>query len=206
MFLKAFIEETVYRITKEEFPAAISLSESFILNSDDDEINAEVVYELGKLYNKVDDNKNAIASFSKVFDFSPSFDIEMEAKIELAKALGKENRNDEALEILEDMRTEDKYSTSYDLIDLETGLSLVKLDRIEEAISKLRDVDTLYVNSTGSGAAKYELGKIMEEKLLDLDSAYFYYNRASGTSLPEEYVLPARESKYLQSTSISIIS
>lgn len=195
LFLNSFIEETVYRITKEEFPAAISLSESFILNSDDDEINAEVVYELGKLYNKVNDNSNAIASFSKVFDFSPSFDIEMEAKIELAKALGKENRNEEALEILEDMRTEDKYSTSYDLIDLETGLSLVKLNRIEEAISKLRDVDTLYVNSTSSGAAKYELGKIMEEKIHNLDSAYFYYNRAASTSLPEEYVLPAREKK-----------
>lgn len=204
LFLKAFIEETVYRITKEEFPAAISLSENFILNSDDDEINAEVVFELGKLYNKVNDNTNAITSFSKVFDFSPSFDIEMEAKIELAKALGKENRNEEALDILEDMRTEDKYSTSYDLIDLETGLSLVKLNRVEEAISKLRDVDTLYVNSTSSGAAKFELGKIMEEKLHDLDSAFFYYNRASGTSLPEEYVLPAREKKQVFTKYINV--
>lgn len=204
LYEKAFIEETAHRIFKEDYPAAISLSENFILNSDDDELNAEVVYELGKLYNKVNDNTNAISSFSKVFDFSPSFDIEMETKIELAKALGKENRNDEALEILEDMRTEDKYSTSYDLIDLETGLSLVKLDRIEEAISKLRDVDTLYVNSTSSGAAKYELGKIMEEKLHDLDSAYFYYNRASGTSLPEEYVLPAREKKQVFTKYINI--
>lgn len=204
IFQKAFVEETVYRISKEEIPAAISLCETFIPNSDDDEINAEVVYELGKLYNKVSDNANAIASFSRVFDFSPSFDIEMETKIELAKALGKENRNEEALEILEDMRTEDKYSTSYDLIDLETGLSLVKLNRIDEAISKLRDVDTLYVNSTSSGAAKYELGKIMEEKYHNLDSAYFYYNKASGISLPEEYVLPAREKKQIFTKYVTI--
>ena len=124
----AYVEEIVHLILYENYPSAISLINEFLEVSDNDEVNAEVMYELGRLYVKTNDIDNAIASFEKVFDYSPSFSIELNSKIELASALRKIGENEEALAIFEEMRGENKYSDSFDKIDLETGITLYSLE------------------------------------------------------------------------------
>ena len=193
----AFVEEIVHHILQENYPSAISLINEFIEVSENDEVNAEVMYELGRLYIKINDVTNAIASFEKVFDYSPSFDIELKSKIELASALRKNGENERALAILEEMRSENKYSDSFDKIDLETGLTLYSLGRIEESIDLLRIVDTTYISSPNSGIAKFKLGEIYEYHYKNFDSASIYYTKSAGSNAPPEYSKPASEKAQL---------
>jgi TolA-binding protein len=193
----AFVEEIVHLIVQENYPSAISLINEFLEVSNNDEVNAEVMYELGRLYTKTNDINNAIASFEKVFSFSPSFNIELDSKIELASALRKAGEDDRALFILEEMRSVNKYSDSFDKIDLETGITLYSLNRVDEAVDLLMKVDTTYVTSINSGIAKFKLGEIFEYHYKNFDSASVYYIKAASSTAPPEYSKPASEKAQL---------
>jgi len=194
---EAFVEEIVYLILQENYPSAISLINEFLEASDNDEVNAEVMYELGRLYIKINDVPNAIASFEKVFDYSPSFDIELKSKIELALALRTTGEKERALAALEEMRNENKYSDSFDKIDLETGITFYSLGRAEESVELLRMVDTIYISSPNSGIAKFKLGEIYEYHYKNFDSASIYYTKSASSNAPLEYSKPASEKAQL---------
>jgi TolA-binding protein len=193
----AYVEEIVHYILQENYSSAISLTNEFLEVSNNDEVNAEAVYELGRLYIKTDDVTNAVASFEKVFEYSPSFNVELNSKIELAAALRKTERIAEALDILEDMRNENKYSESFDKIDVETGITLYSLGRAEEAVEVLRKADTIYISSTNSGVARFKLGEIFEYHYKNFDSASYYYNKSATSNTPAEYLKPASEKAQL---------
>lgn len=194
---EAYAEEIVHLILEEKFPLAISLMNEFLENSDNDELNAEVVYELAKLYMKTNELDNAIASYEKVFEYSPTFEIELNSKIELAKALREVKKNEDALVILESMREQNKYSDSFDKIDLELGITLYSLGRVDEAVETLVKVDTIYVTTTSSGIAKFKLGEIFEYHFRNFDSASTYYVKSASSTAPPEYSKPASEKALL---------
>lgn len=193
----AYVEEIIHMIIQENYPSAISLINEFIEVSDNDEVNAEVMYELGRLYIKTNDVNNAIASFEKVFDYSPSFNVELNSKIELSSALRKTEENERALSILEGIRNENKYYDSFDKIDLETGITLYSLGRVEESVDLLMKVDTTYASSVSSGIAKFKLGEIFEYHYKNFDSANIYYNKSASSTAPLEYSKPASEKAQL---------
>ena len=193
----AYVEEIVHLIIQETYSSAISLTNEFLEVSTNDEVNAEVMYELGRLYIKINDNNNAIASFEKVFDYSPSFSVELNSTIELASALRKAGENNKALSILEEMRNENKYSDSFDKIDLETGVTLYSLNRVDESVEYLMKVDTTYATSVSSGIAKYKLGEIFEHYYKNFDSASIYYIKSASSTAPPEYSKPASEKAQL---------
>jgi TolA-binding protein len=190
---EAFLEEIKYKIAQEDYAGAITSSNEFLKSSDDDEINAEIEYELGKLYKKVNDLENAITAFRQVFEYSPSYDTQYSARLELGKALREAGHNDQALEIFDDMSTQDKYSDHYDEINLEKGITLSKLDQYDEAVNVLIKVDTTYKTSINAGMARYELGTIFENHYRDFDSASTYYTKASASAAPPEYLTNARQ-------------
>jgi len=207
---EAFVEEIVYLIIYENYTSAISLINEFLDISNNYEVNAEVMYELGRLYIKLKDVNNAIASFDKVFDYSPSFNIELNSKTELASALRSAGESEKALAILDDMRGENKYSDAYDKIDLETGLTLYSLNRVSESLALLAKVDTAYGTSVNSGIAKFKLGEIYEKDYKNFDTASYYYTKAASSTAPLEYSKPSSEKvqlfKKYQTLQINIIA
>ncbi len=193
----SFLEEIKYKLAQEDYTGAISAINDFLEESDDDEINAEIEFELGKLYSKVNDTENAIAAFRKVSDFSPTYETEYGAEIELGKALRDADYNDQALEIFDEMSKQDKYSDHFDEIELEKGKTLAKLNQFDEAVSVLVKVDTTYKTSLNAGIARYELGGIFENHYQDFDSANTYYSRASTSAAPPEYLTNAKQKSQL---------
>lgn len=193
----AYVEEIIYLINSMNYLQAISLMNDFLEVSSNDEVNAELVYEMGGLYVKTNDIENAITSFRRVLDFSPSFEIELKSQIELAIALRDNQQYEESLSILESLKDEEKYTEFFDKIELETGLTLFSLDRVEEAVSMLVKVDTSYVSSPNSGIAKFKLGQIFEYYYKNFDSASTYYTRAASSTAPQEYSKPASEKAQL---------
>ncbi len=199
----AFLEEIKYDISQEDYASAITASTDYLKQSDNDEINAEIEFELGKLYEKVNDLENAITAFRQVFDYSPSYDTQYGARLELGKALRDAGHNDEALDIFDGMSTQDKYADHFDEINLEMGVTLAKLDQYDEAVNVLIKVDTTYKASINAGMARYELGQIFENHYQDFDSAGAYYTHAASSAAPPEYLTNARQkaqlfSKYIQ--------
>jgi TolA-binding protein len=184
---EAFVEEIIYRTENEELQTSIALCNELLKVSGDDELNAEVVFELGKLYKKVSEPENAAAAFERIFDYSPSYETELGARLELGKSLREGGNNAEALDRFEEMRNEDKFYDAYSEIDLEIGITLINLDRLDEAVDKLKYVDTAFVNSEYSGIARYKLGEVYENKYKNFDSASVYYLKAVTSQAPEEY-------------------
>ncbi len=190
---QAFLEEIKYQIAQEDYTGAIASSNDFLKSSDDDEVNAEIEYELGKLYEKVNDPENAITAFRQVFEFSPSYETQYSARLELGKVLRQSGQTDQALEIFDDMSTQDKFSDHFDEINLEKGITLAKLDQYDEAVDVLVKVDTTYKTSINAGMARYELGTIFETHYKDFDSASTYYTRAAASAAPPEYLTNAHQ-------------
>lgn len=189
----AFVEEIVYRISEEDYAQAITLSNQLLEKSDDDDIKAEVLYEIGKLYNKTEERENAIAAFEEVLEYNPLYEIELGAKLELGKSLRIIGKSEEALEVFNDMKDEAKFNEAYSEVDLQIGITLKELGRTDEAVERLILVDTSYVNTPAAGIAKYKLGEIYEYDYKNFDSAGAYYQKSLTSSLPKEYMTDASQ-------------
>jgi outer membrane protein assembly factor BamD (BamD/ComL family) len=194
---KAFIQEIIYKVTTEDYTGAIALANEFMEVSDDDEIKAEVWYEIGNLNIIIDDVQNAILAYNNVFEYSPDFDLEIDAKLKYGQALREGEQSETALSVFEDMRSEDKYENKLAEIDFEIGKTYASLERYGDAIDQLVKVDTTYKNTESSAAAKYEIAMIYESGLKLFDSAAVYYKKAVSSSLSPEYLIPAREKNQL---------
>ncbi len=194
---EAFIEEIIYKVTTEDYTGAIALANEFMEVSDDDEIKAEVWYEIGNLNIIIDDVQNAILAYNNVFEYSPDFDLETDAKLKYGQALRNGEQSETALSVFVDMRSEDKYENKLAEIDFEIGKTYASMERYDDAIDQLIEVDTTFKNSESSATAKYEIGMIYESALKLLDSAAVYYKKAATSSLSPEYIILAREKNQL---------
>jgi TolA-binding protein len=189
----SYIEEIKYKLTQQDYSGAITLSKELLTVSKNDEINAEVVYEMGKLYNLLNDPQNAILAFQQVLDYSPSYDIEFNARLELGKAYREAGQPEKALNIFDDMSSRKNYSEFYDQIDLELGTTQVDLKNYKEAYNYFKTVDTGFTNSKSAGIAKYKLGELYQYYFFNFDSASYYYSKSVTSRLPEEFILSAND-------------
>lgn len=194
---EAFVEEIVYRITTEDISGAIDLANEFLQAANDDEIKSDVWYEVGNLNMKIGNVQDAVTAYNNVFEYSPDFDLEVEAKLKYGKALRESGDAEKSYSVFEDMLSEDKYSDRISDIRFELGKSLSSLGRFDEAVDELTVVDTTYKNTPFSGAARFEIGKIYEVDLKNLDSASAYYKKAATSTLPPEYVSEAKDKNQL---------
>jgi tetratricopeptide (TPR) repeat protein len=154
--------------------------------SKDDEINALVYYELGKIYLLVDDNKNALDSFNSALNFSPSFDIEFECRFESALLLKKLGKIDESAKIFETMRYQGKFKDKLDRILIELGQIYYEKKQADKALIIFKDVDTTYRQTQSGGIAGMKIAKIYEKEYRDYDSSYKYYNKVSVSNVPKD--------------------
>lgn len=200
----AFLEDIIYRVSVEDYQTAINVANEFLEVSDDDEIKAQMWYEVGRLNMEIGDVENAILAYENVFEYSPGFDLEFDAKLKYGIALREGGKNDDALFNFEDMRDEDKYLQDYAEIDLEIARTNRALGNIDLALNQLIEVDTVYKNTTSAAIAKYEIAEIYELNYLLLDSAAVYYGKATRSALPKELILPAKEKNRLFSRFISL--
>lgn len=190
----AYIELVKYYILKNEKLVAIDYINKFVANSNDDEINAEAVYEKGRQYIELNDNKNAIAAFEDINKYSPSFEIEVNSRLALGKAYRDQGQNRKALDLFENMALQNKYKDKKDFIELEIATTYIILGQVKDAMTMLTKVDTGYTNSPNSSIARYKKGELFENEFNLYDSASVYYLKALNSNPPKEY-LPLAQQK-----------
>lgn len=196
IIVNSFIEEILYRLTVNSNDLVIELSNELLTYSDS-KMKSKVYYELGKLYTDIGDLDKAITAYSNVFEYSPDFDLEVEANVKYAATLREAGRDEEALNEFRSMRGKDKFIDKFNMIDLETGITLEKLGRFEEALDQFNMIDTTYRNSPVSSAANYFKGRIYEYALGEYDSAGAYYQKALTSNPPVEYSQIIRDKNQL---------
>ena len=152
---------------------------------------------MGNLYTLIGEKENAITAYEKVFDYSPDFDLEVSTTIKYANALRNAGQTQQALDVFEDIRTEDKFSNSFNEIDFEIGKTLVELGEYNQALEQFRMVDTTYKNTPFSSASNFEMGELYRVKFLNYDSAGYYFSKSAVSNPPKEYVDKAKSNNLL---------
>ncbi len=196
VIVQSYITEIIFRITQTNYSQAILLSKE-LLPFTNSRMKAQIYYELGKLYTEIGDLENAILSYQNVFEYSPDFDLEIAASIRLSKVLREAERNEEALTSLRSMRRQDKFQEKFNEIDLETAITLVALEKFDEALEQFSMIDTTYRGTPISAAANFFKGKLYEDAFNNYDSASVYYQKAFSSNPPPEYTQRVREKNQL---------
>ncbi len=176
-----------YLIYRENYNLAIELINDLLQLSLPGDVAAEVIYELGKLYVVTKNYEKAAEAFYNVDDESPTFEVYFNSQLEYAKTLNYLDRSDESLEILEDLRDDDKYEIYWDKIELE--IAQIHYDRGDSqlALDLFTEVDTTYKKTESSGIAAFMRADIVENDFRDFDSAKVLYDRVNATSAPIDF-------------------
>ncbi|MCF6268897.1 MAG: tetratricopeptide repeat protein [Melioribacteraceae bacterium] len=192
ILFQAYITEISYYIYKEEFSKAVLKIEELLKQDLDDDVMAEVTYELGMLYVSLENYEKAVNAFELVEDGSPTFEIEFRTKLEYAKAIKNLDRQEEAIDILNELRDNSKYEKYWDIVDLEIAQIHLEEGDTELALEIFYSVDTGYSKNESSGIAAFMQGDIMEHIYMDFDSAKILYEKVAVKKAPSEYRLEAR--------------
>lgn len=187
LLTQAIIVKIKFEIGAEKISDAVKSLRSLVKVSDDGEINAQAKYQEGELLVKLGEKEEAALAFNEVGNYSPSFEIELDAKINYGKIIRSLGKEDEALELFLNLLSKDKNSTSFDLLNFETGYTYLLQKKYDDALTYFGIVDTGYTNSTSAGQARFEIGYIYEKVFFNFDSASIYYLKAQTAPTNEEY-------------------
>ncbi len=192
ILFQVYVSEISYLIYREDYFHAISKIEELVEQDLEDKEKSEVTYELGMLYISLDNYEKGVAAFELVKEGSPTFDIEFKSRLEYAKAIKYLDREEEALQRLNDLRDDTKYEPHWDIIDLEIAQIELESGEIETALEIFYSIDTGYTKNESSGIAAFMQGDIMEHIYMDYDSAKILYGKVATKKAPNDYKVEAK--------------
>ena len=175
-----------YLIYSKDYDLATAEMNDFFETDIDNELKAEVLFEMGNLYKLNDDFESAEKAFAQVENYSPSFDVDFNSKFEVAKLKGELGHVDESLVLLNNLRDQDKFIDNWGDIDLEVGKIYYDRNEIEQALDKFTEVDTTYKKTESASIAGFYRGEILENHFHDYDSALTFYKSAASSTAPPE--------------------
>jgi tetratricopeptide (TPR) repeat protein len=166
----------------------------WLLNKiDDEEISALISFQLGRINLKIGNEENALKAFASVLNYSPTFEIEFESRIEHARLLKKIGKIDESEAELVALRDRGKFNTQLDRILVELGQVYFDKNEFEKAVKIFKEVDSTYKFSPSSGMASFKLGEIYERHYRDYDSSFKYYNKATSSFVDRDIKTKAND-------------
>ncbi|MDP3582476.1 MAG: hypothetical protein Q8S39_11115, partial [Ignavibacteria bacterium] len=104
LFTDAAITKISFLIFRDELPKAVIECNEYIKTSDNDEMKGLVSYQLGKIYQSLSDEQNALDTYASVLNFGPTLEVELRSKLEHARLLKDLERIQESEDELSRMR------------------------------------------------------------------------------------------------------
>lgn len=191
IFQSASIFKIGFLVYREEYTNAINECQSLLKNLNDDEMSALVFYQMGRIYMKQGDEENALNAYSSVLEFSPTFEIEFESRLQHALLLKDLNKLDESEAEFNSLLEGGKFKNQEDRILVELGTIYYEKGDNEKAINTFIEVDTTYKNTQASGTAGFMIATIYEKEFGVYDSAYKYYNKTVTSAAPYDIKVDA---------------
>ncbi|MBE2279521.1 MAG: tetratricopeptide repeat protein [Ignavibacteriaceae bacterium] len=187
------IEQVRYLKSQEKFQEVVTKLKEVAELTNDNNIAARTYFELGETYLLLNNLQLAEESYRRTLDFSPEFEIEYNAMINLGKVLRIQGNLEEAMALFNNMYNQNKFSDRLDRVGLERGITQRSLGLFDDAYKTFYTLDTSYTNSVSTGAARYEMGEMFEKDYKIFDSAAVYYKKAENSASPAEYVQKIRD-------------
>ncbi len=189
---EAYVAEIAFHIYREDDEEAIKKAKDLFELTENEELKAELAYNIGKLYKKQKDFKNAAIWFAKVLDYEPDFETEFRSKLEFATMQRELGNYDKSLELLLDLKSEDKFNNYKDEIEVALGKVYFDMGNLSDAFQEFSLVDSVYAKNPTAGEASFMLGTIMDKIYGDYDSAYVYYDAVRKSKADEKIKIEAR--------------
>lgn len=193
VLVQAYISEIRYLKYTESYATAVGLCDKLLSESTDEALNAEITYETGKMYLLNNDLNNAAKAFGRVEEFDPTYIIEFNSLLELARIKKQQGDIEGSLQLLEELKIENKFADFGDIVGLEIGWIYLETNKIEDAYREFTIVDTTFKSTESAGVAAFNRAEIWEKHFVNFDSAMVYYDRALASKAPNEYKIKARK-------------
>lgn len=161
----------------EDYEQASKIFEKALHAKTDKQYAAFIQFYLAESYFQQKKYKEAIKKYKKVEKFSPSLDIEYRTKFNLAKCYTNIKKYDEALKILRKMLTAPRFKNFVPMIKTEIATIHDLQGKLEEAIDQYREIVRDRKPQEGTALASFNLAKIYETRLQNVDSAVYYYGQ-----------------------------
>lgn len=162
---------------KEDYEQSIEYFEKALKEKIDKQYAAFIQYYLGESYYQQKKYKEAISRFKKVEKYSPSLDIEYNTKFKSARALAELGKYKSALKILRKMLTAPRFKNFIPFIKTEIATIYDKQGKLDDAIELYKEVVRERNSSAGTAQASFNLAKIYEYRIENVDSAVYYYGQ-----------------------------
>lgn len=186
MVTEALISQISFLVYRERFDEAVASAEKLLKITEDEELKANIAFEIGNFYLQLENFEEAKKAFRNVKNYSPSFLIEYKSQLEYARIQRGVGEYDSGLTELQELRSEAKYKEFYPEIEYEMGMIHYDQSNFDEAFKKFKEVDSLYSKSKVIGQADYKIAQIFENQYMKYDSADYYYGLVLKSEVPQD--------------------
>ena len=182
-----------YHINRDNIAAAINEASEMLNAIDDDELKAQIAYQVGMLYLNEEQTEESITAFESVLDYSPDFETEFKSKFEIAKLKKEVGEREESYKMLQELYNEGKYKEYWGDVYFEMGLMQFEDGNSEKAFEMFSEVDSVYTGTEGAGRSQLMLGEILKNEYADYDSALLYYDKVAKSKASAEIKEEAKD-------------
>ncbi len=196
---EAYYELGNIAFENEDYAGSIKFFNQALKEKVDKQYAAFVNFYLGESYFHQNAYKNAIQQYSKVEKFSPSLDVEYKTKFNLGKSQAEIGKYVDALKTFRKMLTAPRFKGFYPFIKTEIATIYYRQQKSDEALELYKEVVREKVSSGGTALASYNLAKIYENSIQNIDSAVFYYGEVKKIFVKFDSVEKAEEKYFFLS-------
>ncbi len=174
---QASFELGLYAFEKKNYAQAIELLGKALKEKLEDEYKASVLFFLAEAYYTQGNYKEAAKQYKKVVKFHPTLDVEYKAELHLAKSYAALENYEEANRILRKMLTAPRFKNFESAIKTAIAENYERQGDLTSALEMYNEVVHDNKRNVGTAQAAFNLAKIYETTLTNLDSAVNYYGK-----------------------------
>ena len=154
---------------------SLELAEDYLVQvierSPDGFTKAQAQFQVGRMRENKKDYDGALSAYETVSRYKPSESLKVEAIIRQTSMLKALNRDEDAVEMIQDMLLSDKFVEIRGQLEVELGKLYLVMNEVEKAKSKFTTIVEDYNRTDVSAEASYYLGELYLTKENDYKEA-----------------------------------
>ncbi len=167
--------------------------EQVIDKSPDGFTKAQAQFQVGRMRENKSDYEGALDAYERVTKYRPSESLKVEAIIRQTSMLKALNRDEDAVEMIQDMLLSDKFVDIRGQLEVELGKLYLVMEELDRAESKFTTIIEDYNRKDVAAEASYYLGELYLTEKLDYIAARKAYTDVKSQSVRSPFVAKATQ-------------
>ena len=174
-------------LPQEKYKKGVNFLKQALEQKPPQQVKARICFILGQVYQQLDKRPTASKYYAKVLDCSPDFEMEFNARLNLASCADIQHTDAAKLErLLDNMLKEKKYEEFQDQIYYAKGEMYIGMQDYKTACQYLRKSAGISKgNPSQKARSSIRLGEILYVNYQDYDNAQRYYDTAMAIIKPD---------------------